>query len=537
MRIFALVFSFCIALLFQVSAQDVATNRIIIQLKENTNLNNFKNQTNALRNGFPQIKKIKYISKIENLAVVILEEPSLNIDELVEQFGHFEDVLFSSTDHKVELRNTPNDPLAGEQWNMELIKATEAWDVTTGGKNYFGDDIVVAVIDSGFEYLHEDLIDNVWTNQAEIPDDGIDNDNNGYVDDYYGLNVQTGTDDLILDDHGTQVLGILGGRGNNSKGISGVNWNIKIMLITGASFESEIVEAYAYAKAQRIKYNETNGIEGDFVVATNSSFGINKADADNFVFWCSEYDKMGEAGILSAVSTANINHDVDVVGDMPSTCPSPFVIAVTNVTSQDVISTGAAYGFNNIDLGAPGSGTTSTNLNNSYDVFGGTSAACPHVAGAIALMYSIDCEEFATSYRSDPSGTAAIVRNSILDNVDSNASLDGKTSTGGRLNIYNSILGLETICGSTNSGPLAINLIAPNPGEDIMRFHYTTNTTTPHQILVFDASGRLVIENQINVALFDDKSFYINVKDLSQGVYFVHFSNEGEEIVEKILVR
>ena len=520
-------------------AQEIANDRVVVQFDKHINLNEFKIKLNTSHTNIPEIKQLKYIIKDENLAVAILAKSQTDIRKTIKDFGHLDVIIYSTQDEFITYRDEPNDSLRGDLWNMDLIQANDAWNITTGGHTSNGDEIVVAVIDSGFEYCHEDLQDNIWTNKGEIPNDGIDNDNNGYIDDYYGLNVQTGTDDLELDYHGTKVLGVLGGKGNNSKGVVGINWNIKMMLITGAHMKSEIIEAYEYVKNQRILYNETNGEQGDFVVATNSSWGIPNVFPESFPFWCMEYDRMGEAGILSAASTVNLGVDVEINGDMPSLCTSEYLITTTSVDQFDDKVSSHGYNSVHVDLAAPGQGTTSTNWQNSYSDFSGTSAACPHISGAIALMYSINCPDFTPSFTSNPSGTAQLIRNSILDNVDPNSTLEGITVTGGRLNVYNALLGLEASCGEPLLGSLQFNKIFPNPNleSDIINFEFITNTATPHQIFVFNTIGQIVHEKVHHALYFGNNNFQLNVRDWAQGIYFVHLSNQRDQIIEKIIVR
>ncbi len=133
-------------------------------------------------------------------------------DNLLEHWQH---------DRPVVKRNTPNDPLFPSQWDLIRIGMPEAWNRATGGTTMTGDTIVVAVLDAGFDVNHEDLRDNLWANRKEIPGDGIDNDQNGYVDDYLGLNIQTGDDQHDPDTHGTAVAGIIGGREKMARASAG----------------------------------------------------------------------------------------------------------------------------------------------------------------------------------------------------------------------------------------------------------------------------------------------------------------------------
>ena len=230
----------------------------------------------------------------------------------------------------------PDDPYYSMQWAPAIMSLPQAWEeFTTGGVTATGDTIVVAVIDSGTDWTHEDL--NCWVNALEIPNNGIDDDGNGYIDDYHGWNAYNHNGYVGSSQHGTHVSGIIGAVGNNGTGVCGVNWDVRIMPIGGSSGdESIVVEAYSYALDMRARYNETNGEEGAFIVATNSSFGVDYGNPDDYPIWCSMYDEMGNVGILSCGAGPNLNVNVDVVGDVPSTCPGDYLIGITNTTSADV---------------------------------------------------------------------------------------------------------------------------------------------------------------------------------------------------------
>ncbi|HBR86466.1 MAG TPA: peptidase, partial [Candidatus Marinimicrobia bacterium] len=148
--------------------------------------------------------------------------------------------------------------------------------------NALGDTIVVAVVDGGMMLTHTDLVPNLWTNYNEIPGNNIDDDNNGYIDDIHGWDAYSSDGSIPGDGHGTHVGGIIGAKGNNGSMVTGVNWDVKIMAIAGSSSNtSTVLEAYGYALDQRAMYDSTNGALGAFVVATNSSFGIDFADCNS----------------------------------------------------------------------------------------------------------------------------------------------------------------------------------------------------------------------------------------------------------------
>ena len=333
----------------------------------------------------------------------------------------------------------PDDPFYEFQWAPAIMSLLQAWEeFTTGGVTATGDTIVVAVIDGGMDWTHEDL--NCWENCHEIPYNGIDDDDNGYIDDFRGWNAYNHNGYVGSHYHGTHVSGIVGAIGNNGKGVCGVNWNVKIMPIAGSSGdESIVVEAYAYALEMRARYNETNGEEGAFIVATNSSFGVDYGNPDDYPIWCSMYDEMGQVGILSCGAGPNMNVNVDVVGDVPSTCPGDYLIGITNTTSADEKFGSAGYGVNNIDIGAPGTTIYSTTPNNGYSNSTGTSMATPQVSGTIALMYAAMPEEMMQACKSDPASFCLSVRYHLLNGADHLPSLDGLVASGRRLNAYGAI--------------------------------------------------------------------------------------------------
>src|SRR5690606_21042813 len=157
-------------------------------------------------------------------------------------------------------------------------------------------------------------------------------------------------------DHGTWVSSIIGAEGDNSTGVAGINWDVKLLPISGVTNKARILVAYDYIYRMRKAYNDSNGEEGAFILVTNYSGGIDKqfgSDPSNQP-WCNYYDLMGLEGILSVVATVNDDINVDVEGDMPSTCSSPYVVAVTNLNQMGSKPNRAGYGNVSIDLGAPG---------------------------------------------------------------------------------------------------------------------------------------------------------------------------------------
>jgi serine protease len=426
----------------------IAQHSYIVQLKRNIALVD-KNQS-ELRSSSSSL-----VSSIKQIAV----EP-LNLWEisLTREFSnsYIKDVIFKNAEvilvqknRKFKNRFTPNDSLYSRQWQYENkgnngvvgadIDADKAWDITIGGKTSNGDQIVVAVIDDGLNLDHPDLISNLWVNKNEIPNNKIDDDGNGYIDDYRGWNVKDLNDQVTEDaSHGTPVAGVIGARGNNGIGVTGVNWDVKLMpIFYGTTTESNALASYSYIYKQRKLYNETNGAKGAFIVATNASWGIDGGKAEEAQLWCSIFDSLGSVGVLNAGATANNDVNVDKVGDLPTSCESEFLISVTNITKQNNRSI-AGYGEKSIDLGAYGEGAF-TLTKSGYGTFGGTSCATPHVAGAIALLYSIKCDEFSSLIKDNPLRAALLVKDAILTSTKPLDATANITTTGGILNLYNAV--------------------------------------------------------------------------------------------------
>ncbi len=364
-----------------------------------------------------------------------------------------------------------SDPLLPEQWNMTLdsktigINAVESWlEFGTGGKNANTQDIVIAIVDAGFDHRHPDLLFNRWRNWGEIIGNGKDDDGNGFIDDINGWNSQEQTGQLHSDDHGTHVAGIIGARGNNSRGITGLNWRIKIMYVSmGQELgdTASTMRAYSYILKQKELWLSTGGKKGANVIAINSSFGIDarKCSEPDFVIWNEMINTLGEKGILSVAATSNFEINVDKHGDIPTSCESPYLISVTNSGRTGKKSTGVEWnpevedpGFDNlgagfgsvsIDIAAPGEEILSTAERNSvgptssaYTAQSGTSFSTPHVAGAVGYLHSVASAEFLSTMLIQPGATALAIKEALLLNVTPTPSLKSATASGGVLNLH-----------------------------------------------------------------------------------------------------
>jgi subtilisin family serine protease len=435
----------------------------------------------------------KKLSKAANIHLVGYDTLTVNALHLLEQIKKDPQVEYACFDLSVEPRGEmPDDPNLESQWGLFTIGANKVWELTKGGVSALGDTIVVAILDTGFDIYHEDLINNIWTNKGEKPGDKIDNDQNGYVDDVNGWNFIQHQPNHMADHHGSSVAGIIGAQGNNGKGITGLNWHVKLMVFE-TRLVSDIIAAYDYIIDQRERFNRTKGKQGAFVVVTNASFGVNKIKCVDQPLWGEMYDRLGTAGILSVAGAANNPWNVDEVGDMPTTCQSNYLLTVLNTNTKDERYAGSAFGPVSIDMGAPGQQSFSTRSNNEYGVFHGNSAAAPHLAGAVALLYSIPRQGLAEEAMASPAQMAMKIRNNLLSSVDKVSSLVSITATGGRLNVFNAMVKLlvqypEKKAALSNSQLL----VYPNPVVDEIYVEMAKSETETAILSIYNVMGQQI---------------------------------------------
>ncbi|HNG89706.1 MAG TPA: S8 family serine peptidase, partial [Saprospiraceae bacterium] len=250
-----------------------ASGRLLVQLNPGTDVQHWLKSVAARLPGLRLAKEVARDWDIYLLDAQLL--PTADAEGLVDAVQHLPQLRFAQWDASVQYRSTtPNDPNFGQQIDMSLISAPDAWDAGIGGVTPRGDTIVVAVLEKGVLLNHPDLVPNLWHNWQEIPNNGIDDDGNGFVDDHLGYDVRKGgSSSGTGGTHGTSVFGIVGAAGNNGQGVTGVNWNVKLMNLTHVDSIHEVVRAYNYVWKMRRLYNQTQGVKGAFVVSSNASFG------------------------------------------------------------------------------------------------------------------------------------------------------------------------------------------------------------------------------------------------------------------------
>ena len=306
----------------------------------------------------------------------------VSVERALARYRKQASVRYAQPNYIIQVAKAPNDPDFGELWGMENtgqnggtvgadIDALQAWDSATGST---GNEVVVAVVDTGVDYTHPDLAANMWTNPGEIPNDGIDNDNNGYIDDVYGADTVNKDGDPMDDfGHGTHCSGTIGAVGDNGIGVVGVNWNVKIMALkfldaNGSGDSADAITAFEYGAAKGADiFSNSWGGGGDDLALDDCMAAINKL----FVF-----------------AAGNWSENTDYSRNYPSSVPLPNILAVGASTRSEEVAVFSNYGQKTVDVFAPGDEILSTVPNNGYEVHGGTSMATPHVAGVAALLLS-----------------------------------------------------------------------------------------------------------------------------------------------------
>lgn len=342
------------------NTSSLSANKILVKFKTSAD----KMAVASLRDSIGG--NTSYTAKsVPGLQVIILE-PGEKIEDVLAIYNSDPLVEYAEPDQRVFLRETlPNESLFDELWGLHNtgqvggladadINAPQAWDITTGSDN-----VVVAVVDTGIDYSHIDLIDNMWVNPGEIPANGIDDDGNGHVDDIHGIDTGDDDSDPMDDiDHGTHVAGTIGATGNNVEGITGVSWNVKMIACKIFSGFGQQLEAFVSDAIECLDYlydlKVNRGID---IIATNNSWGWvgNRSQALYEAIL-----RQADAGILFIASAGNDTINTDAIRDFPSTYYSANLISIAATGRSDTLATFSNYGRRSVHIGAPGVSILST---------------------------------------------------------------------------------------------------------------------------------------------------------------------------------
>lgn len=486
--------------------QSFVDNCVIVGFKKgksNFSSSNILNQAGVksvtnLINGISPVTGAKSFTLRTILKVELNNCGQNTVLEAINLFSKDPNVEYVEPDYLVEAAKIPNDPLFINQYALNNsgqtggsidadIDAVEAWEISDTNHK----EIIIGILDSGIDYLHPDLTDNIWKNPGEIPENGIDDDHNGFIDDYYGWDFANDDNDPMDDDdegHGTHCSGIIAAKRNNNTGVCGVMPNAKLMAIKfmagGSGTISKAINAISYAIAMNVPLINTS--------------------------WCTRLfssqalkELIATSGVFVAPAGNNNGTDVDTRPYFPASFDCDNIISVASTNHRDQLSFFSNYGQRSVDLAAPGDFVISTVPNNSYDYYSGSSAAAAYVTGAIGLVMS-----------NNPGLSVTEIKNALLETVDTLSSLQGKTVSGGRLNVHKFLK-------STN-----INWISVNPKNDDSLLSSDsrefTVTVNPQKLAAGSWNVDIVFETNDPV----NKSHIVNVIADVTGCKSVYTNNE-----------
>ena len=360
-----------------------------------------------------------------------------------------------------------NDPLwlDGSLWGLQKIRVQPVWTNFTPGDG----SVIVASLDTGINYAHPDLAPNVWRNPLEIPGNGIDDDNDGYVDDVFGINTASHTSDPADDSgHGTHTAGTIAAVGNNALGVVGVSWNTKVLACkfldkSGTGSDAGAIEC--------LNYIVTLKTRGENIRVTSNSWGQNRGSDPPSTILRAAIDATGDAGILNVFGAGNAGTDNDVWAFDPASFSSPSIVSVASSNQSDDRSPFSNYGVTSVDLAAPGENIVSTWLGTGFRAMSGTSVATPHVAGVAALLAQMN-----------PNLSVAEIKGILLGTVDKLPAWNGIVVSGGRLSANRAA---HAVSPANNARP-TVAIVNPHEGATLK-----TPATVTIEAVANDSDGTI----------------------------------------------
>ncbi len=422
--------------------------------------------------------------KISGQNVVVVKKAVFETnDSAIKALNENPMVEIAEPNYIYKINKAPTDPLYVQTWGLSNvgqadpknqvgvagvdINAERAWEIQTGTREK-----IVAIIDTGIDWSHPDLAENMWVNEAEQNGKaGVDDDNNGVVDDIYGYNAITGTGNAKDDQgHGSHCAGTIGARANNGIGVAGVNWNVRMMAVKfldagGSGSLADAIKAIDYATKMgaNVMSNSWGG----------GGFSQTLMDA---------IKRSNDAGAIFIAAAGNEYNNNDNSPTYPSTYQVENVMSVAAIDNRGAKADFSNYGKKTVHLGAPGVNVMST-TGGSYKSFSGTSMATPHVAGVAALLWA-----------NEPNLTAAQVKERLIATVRPLASMKGKTRTGGMVDAYGALTNTQAPPDAndpSNWATVAMNFASESP--------YKPNTDQTFEISVPGAKEFAIYFEKFNV--------------------------------------
>lgn len=418
----------------RVTAGNTVPNELLIKFKNGVSSSKKAEILDKLSAKVKEKILTKMMEKTGDTEGITLVELPIAAFEALSKTKEFGEIEYAEPNYIYTHDAASNDPYFtnGSLWGMYGpssspanqfgSQAAQAW----AGGHTGSSAVYIGIIDEGYMYAHQDIAANAGVNPNEIAGNGKDDDGNGLIDDVYGWDF-AGNNNTVFDgtgdDHGTHVAGTIGGKGANGIGVAGVCWNVKLLsakfLGSNGGTTANAIKAVDY-----FTFLKTKGVN---IVATNNSWGgggFSQALQDAI-------GRANTAGILFIAAAGNNSSNNDATANYPSNYSNPNIIAVAALTSTGGLASFSNYGATQVDLGAPGAAIYSSipasskgKIISSYASYSGTSMATPHVTGAVALYAA-----------SNPSASAAAIKNAILSTAVATPSLAGKCVTGGRLNV------------------------------------------------------------------------------------------------------
>ena len=405
--------------------------QLLLRLAKDADATRIEEQvTGALPAGV-HVKEFVPLGEGSHYRKLVVDDAGVPIELLRERMATVAGVEATSPNLPVRYRVAPNDPQYSAQWHMQSINVEPVWNVTTGGAMANGKRIAVGINDTGVQQNHPDL-------QANLAVAG-----------------------MAAGDHGTEVAGVVGAVGNNGLGVTGVNWDVDLLSFANTEDLADAFTQFQNCLSARSAFNQSNGTNGHLVVAITVSWGSVGADCG---FGEPLFDELGSVGILIITAGANDPIDIDVIDDYPATCAHDNNIVVTSIGPLGEVP--YAVGNNTVQLLAPGLDIVTTTTGGDFVTANGNSFAIPHVAGAVALLYSLPCEGFAHLVMNDPVAARDAVKNALLGNTTPVPGGFGVCITGGKLNVHEAFQALSAQCGSFTCDTLTVQMATSAAGDE-----------------------------------------------------------------------